>query len=481
MQILSSALTAILLVALPIVRGDLKVNTEASATVGLSNINLLFSKSDRVSSYYLGGSRFNSTTNGAGAVLQRYNASNNALIWTVTLGGVNGTQSEFRNLNISSSLIYAVGRTNGNVDTSGVGGKQGGYDAFLAIIDQVNGTVYSVYQYGSAGDDAGDVVLANDQTVYGQYSGNNIEFNKLVVLGNSISFSQTNANPFNASVTAKSYFNYRANLGSSALIGSTDKKIYDQTVFGGMDVYVVSMTPGGTYLSGATFGTSGDDLVNDAMFDPVHANGTIFVVGSTTGTFPNQAANTGKQAFLMAVDQYGNKTSWTTQFGSSGNDSATAVYHNQARQKILVIGNSATSSWIARFDYNGNLEQKIDINSGVAIGFIPVLSTSAQTSGYVAVQYQAGQSSANAALITFSEDNVIVIVEQPSVVNIALIVGASLGGMIFCCGFVGGLIWYLQRLININKKKAGFSEIASPVSPGPSPFQASSDAKMLQA
>lgn len=88
-------------------------------------------------------------------------------------------------------------------------------------------------------------------------------------------------------MTAKSYFNYRANLGSSVLIGSTDKKIYDQSVFGGMDVYVVSMTPGGTYLSGSTFGTSGDDLVNDAMFDPVYANGTIFVVGSTTGTFPN--------------------------------------------------------------------------------------------------------------------------------------------------------------------------------------------------
>src|SRR5262249_3762163 len=69
------------------------------------------------------------------------------------------------------------------------------------------------------------------------------------------------------------------------------------------------------------FGTSSNDSCTGVRAD---ANGSIYVVGRTFGAFPNQTNAGGADAFVRKYDSDGNEL-WTRQFGTSTPDIATSI------------------------------------------------------------------------------------------------------------------------------------------------------------
>jgi hypothetical protein len=98
---------------------------------------------------------------------------------------------------------------------------------------------------------------------------------------------------------------------------------------GGVDVFVAKFNPSGNTLLYATYyGGSGDDR---AAAIAVNSSGQAYIAGSTTsGNFPLTAAwdstyNGGRDAFLFMLTAGGNSVVFSTYFGGTNWDAATAV------------------------------------------------------------------------------------------------------------------------------------------------------------
>jgi hypothetical protein len=224
----------------------------------------------------------------------------------------------------ASGNIYIGGSVSGGVVGAGQT-SQGGGDAYLAKFSST-GTLLAENQFGTSGADSvaatatgsdGSLYVAsvqNGEAILSKYAGGNITsaptwtqdlgalqagggIGGLTVSGNQVYVSGTTSN---GNLTA----------GGAATVTAPSS--------GGLDAFVFGVTDNGTSATAGNVtyvGTSGSDTGGDVT---VGSDGTIYLTGSTTGTFAGQSRNIANvtNAFAAAITPSGT-VSWTKQFGGA--------------------------------------------------------------------------------------------------------------------------------------------------------------------
>jgi hypothetical protein len=200
---------------------------------------------------------------------------------------------------------------------------QGGTDAYLAKLDS-KGNVVSENQFGTSGTDqvsatattaSGDLIVAsvqNGQAIISKYAGGDISSTPVwtqnlgaLQNGGSISGLTVSGSQVYVSGTTQ---NGNLTAGGAASVANASS--------GGQDAFVFNLTDNGTtatpdYVS--YVGTSGTDQGGNVA---VGSNGTVYLTGSTTGTFAGQqrSVQNSTNAFAAALNPDGS-VAWTRQYG----------------------------------------------------------------------------------------------------------------------------------------------------------------------
>ncbi|HEX4273103.1 MAG TPA: hypothetical protein VHZ32_17050, partial [Rhizomicrobium sp.] len=224
----------------------------------------------------------------------------------------------------ASGNIYIGGSVSGGVVGAGQT-SQGGGDAYLAKFSST-GTLLAENQFGTSGADSvaatatgsdGSLYVAsvqNGEAILSKYASGDItsaptwtedlgalqaggNIGGIAVSGNQVYVSGTTSN---GNLTA----------GGTATVTAPSS--------GGLDAFVFGTTDNGTSAAAGNvtyIGTSGSDTGGDLT---VGSDGTVYLTGSTTGTFAGQTRNIANvtNAFAAAITPSGT-VSWTKQFGGA--------------------------------------------------------------------------------------------------------------------------------------------------------------------
>ena len=224
----------------------------------------------------------------------------------------------------ASGNIYIGGSVSGGVVGAGQT-SQGGGDAYLAKFSS-SGTLLAENQFGTTGADSvaatatgsdGSLYVAsvqNGEAILSKYAGGNITaaptwtedlgalqggggIGGLAVSGNQVYVSGTTSN---GNLTA----------GGTATVTAPSSGGTDAFVFGTTDNGTTATAGNVTYV-----GTAGSDTGSGVT---VGSDGTVYLTGSTTGTFAGQSRNIANvtNAFAAAITPSGT-VSWTKQFGGA--------------------------------------------------------------------------------------------------------------------------------------------------------------------
>jgi len=224
----------------------------------------------------------------------------------------------------ASGNIYIGGSVSGGVIGAGQT-SQGGGDAYLAKFSST-GALLAENQFGTSGADSvaatatasdGSLYVAsvqNGEAIVSKYASGNITaapswtqdlgplqaggaIGGIAVSGSQVYVSGTTSN---GNLTA----------GGSATVTAPSS--------GGLDAFVFGLTDNGTSATAGNVsyvGTSGSDTGGAVT---VGSDGTVYLTGSTTGTFAGQSRNIANvtNAFATAITPSGT-VSWTRQFGGA--------------------------------------------------------------------------------------------------------------------------------------------------------------------
>ena len=227
----------------------------------------------------------------------------------------------------SSGNVYVGGQVSGVIGSGQT--NQGGTDGYVAQLDSAGNIAYE-QQIGTSGNDSvAATAVASDGSLYvasvqdghailTKYANgdatsaavwqedlgalqNGGSLGGLTVSGNTIYLSGTSAN---GSLTSG---------GQASVVADTS---------GGLDAFVAGFTDAGASVSADTVtyvGTGSTDKAGSVIVD---SSGTVYLTGTTTGTFAGQNRNaTGTEnAFVTALDGSGN-VSWTRQYGGASGTS----------------------------------------------------------------------------------------------------------------------------------------------------------------
>jgi hypothetical protein len=222
----------------------------------------------------------------------------------------------------ASGAVYVGGQVSGGVIGSGQT-QSGGQDAYVAKLDKKGNIVYE-QQFGTSGSDAvaatatgsdGSLYVASTQNghaivskyangdatqppVWSQDLGdlqNGGAIGGLAVSGSKIYVSGSTQN---ANLTA----------GGQATIAAASS--------GGSDAFVFSLTDQGASVAANTVSYVGTGSVDKGGSVAVAGDGTVYLTGTTTGTFAGQARNIPNvsNAFATSLNANG-AINWTKQFG----------------------------------------------------------------------------------------------------------------------------------------------------------------------
>ncbi len=223
----------------------------------------------------------------------------------------------------ASGNIYIGGNVSGGVIGAGQT-AQGKGDAFLVKLNS-KGVIQSESQFGTSGADSvaatatdasGNLFVASTQNghaIISKYAGGDItsaptwtqDLGDLAAGGAIGGLTVSNGKVYVSGATSN------ANLtGGGATIA--------QAASGGIDAFVSTLTDNGASVSAGTvtyIGTSGTDTAGDVT---VASDGTIYVSGSTTGTFAGAQRSVANvsNAFATALNTDGT-VKWTKQFGGA--------------------------------------------------------------------------------------------------------------------------------------------------------------------
>ncbi|HEX4302020.1 MAG TPA: hypothetical protein VHZ78_04465 [Rhizomicrobium sp.] len=243
----------------------------------------------------------------------------------------------------TSGNVFIGGQVSGGVIGSGQV-KSGGTDAYIAKLDNKGKLVYE-QQFGTSGNDSvaatataadGSLYVASTQNghaIVSKYANgdattapvwtqdlgdlqNGGAIGGLAVNGNQLYISGTTQN---AALTA----------GGAATVANASN--------GGSDAFVFNLTDNGS-TSAANFvsyvGTSGQDKAGGVA---VGADGTVYLTGSTTGTFAGQSRNVPNvsNAFATSLSATG-AINWTKQYGGQdGISSGTGIAVDNSGTSVL--------------------------------------------------------------------------------------------------------------------------------------------------
>jgi hypothetical protein len=231
----------------------------------------------------------------------------------------------------ASGNVYIGGSVSGGVIGAGQT-AQGGGDAYLAKFDS-KGNLLAENQFGTSGADQvsatatasdGSLYVAsvqNGDAVVAKYANGDISsapvwtedlgalstggaIGGLAVSGNQVYVSGSTSN---ANLTA----------GGQASIGNAAS--------GGTDAFVFNLTDNGTTANANTVSYVGTGASDQGGGVTVGPDGTVYLTGSTTGTFAGQQRNVASvsNAFAAALDSNGRVT-WVRQYGGASGQSTGA-------------------------------------------------------------------------------------------------------------------------------------------------------------
>ncbi len=268
------------------------------------------------------------------------NGNNDAFVARYTAGGEQSWVKQIQTLatNQSNTVsvdasgnIYIGGSVSGGVIGAGEV-AQGKGDAFLAKFDS-KGKLLSDTQFGTSGNDSvaatatsadGSLYVAsvqNGRAVVAKYAGGDItaaplwsqDLGDLAAGGGIGGLTVSNGKVYLSGTTS----NADLTAGGSASIAATAS--------GGMDAFVFSLTDNGATATPDKVSYIGTATTDTAGAVTVAGDGTIYVTGSTTGTFAGAQRNIQNvtNAFATALNSDGT-VKWTRQFGGAGGVSSGA-------------------------------------------------------------------------------------------------------------------------------------------------------------
>ncbi|MDE2266564.1 MAG: hypothetical protein KGL29_11740 [Alphaproteobacteria bacterium] len=254
-----------------------------------------------------------------------YDASGNQT-WTTQIQTLNQNQAASVSVDASGN-VYIGGQTTGPIGAGQT--SAGGSDAYLAQLNS-SGKVISEQQFGTTGSDtvaatavtsSGDLVVAsvqNGEAILSKYTGGAITSTPawqvdLGALQNGGSISGLTVSG-NQIYVAGSTQNTALNAGGAATIANASS--------GGSDAFVFNATDNGAsatpnYVS--YVGTSGQDTAGAVTVGP---DGTVYLAGTTTGTFAGQIRNaTGTNNMFVTAMASNGSIDWTRQYGGADGQS----------------------------------------------------------------------------------------------------------------------------------------------------------------
>ena len=252
----------------------------------------------------------------------RYDA-NGVQTWIKQIQTLATNQSNAVSVDASGN-IYIGGSVSGGVIGAGQV-AQGKADAFLAKFDS-KGKLLAENQFGTSGNDSvaatatapdGSLYVASTQNghaILAKYAGGDItaapawtqDLGDLAAGGSIGGLTVSGGKVYVSGATS----NANLTAGGGASIAAPAS--------GGIDAFVFSATDNGTSVSANTvtyIGTSGTDTGGDVT---VASDGTIYVAGTTTGTFAGaqRSIQNVNNAFATALNSNGT-VKWTRQFGGA--------------------------------------------------------------------------------------------------------------------------------------------------------------------
>jgi hypothetical protein len=251
----------------------------------------------------------------------RYDANGNQS-WIKQIQTLATNQSNAVSVDASGN-IYIGGSVSGGVVGAGQV-SQGKGDAFLAKFDS-KGKLLAESQFGTSGADSvaatatgpdGSLYVASTQNghaILAKYAGGDITSAPTWTqdLGDLAAGGSIGGLTIAAGKVYVSGATSNANLtgGGANIVAPAS---------GGIDAFVFSATDNGASVSANTvtyIGTSGTDSAGDVT---VAADGTVYVAGSTTGTFAGaqRSVQNVNNAFAVALDSNG-AVKWTQQYGGA--------------------------------------------------------------------------------------------------------------------------------------------------------------------
>ena len=250
-------------------------------------------------------------------------ASAQSLIWARQFGSVSSDPAAGVAVDASGNS-YVVGWTDGALPGQT---SSGGADAWVRKYD-ATGTVVWTHQFGAGGfaaalgvavDASGDVYVAGvtDNELPGQINGGGFRDDAFLRKYDS-----------GGAILWTRQFGTAGNdaalgvavdaSGNVYVAGDVEGTLSGQISSGGYDAFVRTYDPAGGVLWTSQFGTSGIDSAHGVAVD---ASGNAWAAGVTTGTFAGQTSAGGDDAFARAYDSAGTAL-WTSQFGTAGSDFA---------------------------------------------------------------------------------------------------------------------------------------------------------------
>ena len=257
--------------------------------------------------------------------------------WTTQIATLADNTATTVNVDASGN-IYIGGQVDGLIGSGQT--DSGGTDAYLAKLSS-KGKVVSQTQYGTSRDDSvaataltdnGDLLVAtmeDGHAILSKYTGGDITANPvwtqdLGALGTKGSIGGIAVSGTGIYVSGSTT---NANLASNVAAASS----------GGQDAFVLSLSDGGSSVATnhiSYVGTAAKETAGNLV---VGSDGTIYLTGTTTGTFDGQtrSASATNNAFVTALSSDGT-IDWTKQYGGlSGQSTGAGIAIDDKGSSVL--------------------------------------------------------------------------------------------------------------------------------------------------
>ena len=359
----------------------------------------------------------------------------------------------------ASGDVYVAGSTDAALSTLA---SAGGWDVWLARFDKF-GKLKWVQQFGTAADDdvASMVVTGSSVYVVGSTGGSLAGNTASGGLDGYVARFDTSGNSkwFRQFGTAESdeALSVAVSGRSIWVLGATSGTLPGLTSVGNGDAALLQYNSAGSLQSSRQFGTDGYDYPNSIAV----SGSTLYIGGSTAGTFAGQVNAGGTDGFLMRISNINTRreSTWVRQMGTAAADeivgvavSGGAVYTTGYTRGTLpdAVSAGGADGFVARYSTSGVVswlrqfgtaaDEELNAIATVRGGVVVAGSTGGAFAGFEADSLEAftAKFSSTGApgwlrqFGTASTDSAVAMAIRPS---------DNYGGQIVVAGYTGGRLW----------------------------------------